>query len=109
MTDVDAPAPSFLRRRILGAIIAQLTQGATPDRIALSLGLGLALGLFPILGFTTLLCFVVAAALRLNQPIIHIINQLLWPIWIPMVAVYIKVGAAIYGSAAVPFDPVEVS
>ena len=33
----------------------------------------------------------------------------MWPIWIPMVAVYIKVGAAIFGAAAMPFDPAEVS
>lgn len=107
--DPAAPKPSFFRRRILGPIIAQLTQGITPDRIAFTLAVGLALGLFPFLGFTTILCFVVAAALKLNQPIIQVLNQLLWPIWIPMVAVYIKVGAAIFGAAAMPFDPAEVS
>lgn len=108
-SDPAAPKPSFFRRRIVGPITAQLTQGITPDRIAFTLGLGVALSLFPFLGFTTILCFVVAAALKLNQPIIQILNQLLWPVWIPMVAVYIKAGAAIYGAPAMPFDPVEVS
>jgi uncharacterized protein (DUF2062 family) len=104
-----APKPSFFRRRIVAPITAQLTQGITPNRIAFTLGLGVALALFPFLGFTTILCFAVAAALKLNQPIIQILNQLMWPVWIPMVAVYIKVGAAIYGAPAMPFDPVEVS
>jgi uncharacterized protein (DUF2062 family) len=107
--DPAAPKPSFFRRRILGPITAQLTQGITPDRIAFTLGLGVALSLFPFLGFTTILCFAVAAAFKLNQPIIQVLNQLMWPIWIPMVAVYIKVGAAIFGAAAMPFDPAEVS
>ena len=107
--DPAAPKPSFLRRRIVGPITARLTQGITPGRIAFTLGLGVALSLFPFLGFTTILCFIVAAALKLNQPIIQILNQLLWPVWIPMVAVYIKAGAAIYGAPAMPFDPVEVS
>ena len=107
--DPAAPKPSFFRRRILGPITAQLTQGITPDRIAFTLGLGVALSLFPFLGFTTILCFAVAAALKLNQPIIQVLNQLMWPIWIPMVAVYIKVGAAMFGAAAMPFDPAEVS
>jgi len=108
-SDPADPKPSFFRRRIVDPITAQLTQGITPDRIAFTLGLGVALSLFPFLGFTTILCFVVAAALKLNQPIIQILNQLLWPVWIPMVAVYIKAGAAIYGAPAMPFDPVEVS
>ena len=107
--DPAAPKPSFFRRRILGPITTQLTQGITPDRIAFTLGLGVALSLFPFLGFTTILCFAVAAAFKLNQPIIQVLNQLMWPIWIPMVAVYIKVGAAIFGAAAMPFDPAEVS
>ena len=103
------PKSSFFRRRIVAPITAQLTQGITPDRIAFTLGLGVALSLFPFLGFTTILCFLVAAALKLNQPIIQILNQLMWPVWIPMVAVYIKVGAANYGAPAMPFDPAEVS
>ena len=107
--DPVAPKASFFRRRIVAPITAQLTQGITPDRIAFTLGLGVALSLFPFLGFTTILCFAVAAALRLNQPIVQVLNQLMWPLWIPMVAVYIKVGAAIYGAAAMPFDPAEVS
>ena len=82
-SDPAAPKPSFLRRRIVGPITARLTQGITPGRIAFTLGLGVALSLFPFLGFTMILCFVVAAALKLTQPITQILNQLLWPVWIP--------------------------
>lgn len=90
-------------------IVAQLTQGITPDRIALTLGVGLACGVFPFLGFTTALCFVAAAALRLNQPIIHVVNQLLWPVQIALIPVYVKLGATLYGAETLPFDAQEVS
>jgi uncharacterized protein (DUF2062 family) len=103
------PRPSFWQRRVIQPILAQLTQGVTPDRIALTLGVGLACGLFPFLGFTTALCFVVAWLMRLNQPIVHVINQLLWPVHLPMIAVYVHLGERLYGARAMPFDPEEVS
>ena len=104
-----APVRSFWRRRIADPIITQLTQGTSPEKIALTLAVGVAAGLFPFLGFTTLLCFLVALALRLNQQIIHVINQVLWPIHLTMVLVYISMGAWIYGATALPFDPSEVT
>ncbi|MFM1851054.1 MAG: hypothetical protein RIS54_738 [Verrucomicrobiota bacterium] len=103
------PRRSFWQRRILDPIITQLTQGISPDRIALTLAVGVAGGLFPFLGFTTLLCFVLALALRLNQPIIHVVNQVLWPVHLTMVVVYIRAGAWLYGTEALPFNPTEVT
>lgn len=104
----EPPPPSFWQRRVVQPIGAQLTQGITPDRIALTLGVGLACGVFPFLGFTTALCFVAAAALRLNQPIIHVVNQLLWPVQLALIPVYVRLGAALYGAEALPFDPHEI-
>ena len=103
------PRPSFWQRRVIQPILAQLTQGVTPDRIALTLGVGLACGLFPFLGFTTALCFAAAFMLRLNQPIIHIINQLLWPAQLAGIPVYVWLGQNIFGAPPVPVDPQEIA
>ena len=46
----------FWRERVLGLIVAQFTQGVTPQKISLTIALGLTLGIFPILGATTALC-----------------------------------------------------
>lgn len=89
--------------------MAQLKQGTSPDKIALTVTMGVVGGLFPVLGLTTLLCFLLALLLRLNQPIIHVINQLLWPVHLAMIVVYIKIGATLYGAAVMPFDAEEVS
>lgn len=94
---------------MLDPIVAQLTQGVTPDRIALTLALGVACGVFPFLGFTTALCAVVAAALRLNQPIIHVVNQLLWPVQLAGIPLFVALGQKLYGAPPVPVDPAEIA
>jgi uncharacterized protein (DUF2062 family) len=103
------PRASFWRRRVLAPIVAQLTQGVTPRKIALTLALGLVCGLFPFLGLTTALCFAVAFVFKLNQPIIHVINQLLWPVQLPLIAVYVKAGARLYGADVRTFNVEEIT
>jgi uncharacterized protein (DUF2062 family) len=101
-------ARSFWQRRVQDPIVAQLTQGATPDKVALTLGIGLAGGLFPFLGFTTLLCTVAAIVLRLNQPIIQIVNQVLWPVHFPGMFVYAWLATKLFKLPPIPFDPEEI-
>lgn len=87
-----SPSRNLWQRRVRDPIVSQLTQGVTPDKIALTLAVGVACGLFPCLG-TWILCFVVALVLKLNQPIIQIVNQLLWPIHLPAIPFYLSLGA----------------
>lgn len=91
------PKRTFWQRRVRDPIVAQLTQGITPEKIALTVAIGSACALFPILGFTTLLCFLVALALRLNQPIIQLINQAFWPLHVPAILLCVRVGEAMFG------------
>ena len=69
----------FLKRRLVRPIIELLRQGVTPDKLALSLALGVALGIFPALGWTTALCAIAALVLRLNLPAIQIVNYFMYP------------------------------
>jgi len=70
------PPPSFWQRRVIDPILRQLTQGISVQEIALTLAVGSACALFPILGTTTLLCLAVGIVLRLNQPLIQLVNGL---------------------------------
>jgi uncharacterized protein (DUF2062 family) len=63
---------SFLYRRLVRPILELLRQGVTPGKIALSLALGVVLGVFPVLGSTTALCTLAAITLRLNLPAIQL-------------------------------------
>jgi uncharacterized protein (DUF2062 family) len=63
---------SFLHRRLIQPLIDLLRQGVTPEKLALSIVLGLILGVFPVLGSTTALA---ALVLRPNLPTIQIVNS----------------------------------
>jgi uncharacterized protein (DUF2062 family) len=86
------PAPGFWRRRVVDVIVGQLKQGITPDKIALTIALGALLAIFPILGSTTLLCAIAAAGLRLNQPVIQLVNYLLYPLQIALLIPFYRAG-----------------
>jgi len=98
------PTRSLWQRRIRDPIIAQLTQGITPEKIALTLAVGSAFAVFPILGTSTLLCFLAAFALRLNQPITQLINQACWPIHLPVIYLCVRLGEKIFGAPHHHFD-----
>ena len=62
------------------------------------------LGVFPILGSTTALCLAAAALLKLNQPVIHLVNWFAYPLQIPLILVFIRLGEKIVGAPPVPFS-----
>lgn len=99
-----APARNFWQRRVRDPLVLQLTQGITPHKIALTVAIGSALALFPILGTTTLLCFLVGLMLRLNQPIIQLINQAFWPLHVPAIYACVRLGERLVGAPHVPFN-----
>src|SRR5579862_8497564 len=82
----------FWREGVVALVVGQLTQGVTPDKIALSVALGLTLGIIPILGVTTVLCAAAAIWLRLNQPVIQLVNWLVYPLQLALVLVFIRIG-----------------
>ncbi len=98
-----APAPppgptrTFWQRRVIDPVLAQLTQGITPEKIALTIAVGSALALFPMLGVTTLFCFLAGIVLRLNQPIIQVVNYLCTPIHIPLIFYCLHLGEKLFG------------
>jgi uncharacterized protein (DUF2062 family) len=90
-TSAEPPRSSWLRR-VRVPLIALLTQGLTPDRISLTLGVGAACSMFPLLGFSSLLNLAVGLWLRLNQPILQILNQALGPLHLVMIIAYVRLG-----------------
>jgi uncharacterized protein (DUF2062 family) len=79
----------FLRRWFVQPIWQQLTQGVTPRKLAQALAWGLTVGIFPILGSTTLLAFCVGVPLRLNQPVLQAFKVLATPLqWFLLLGFY---------------------
>jgi uncharacterized protein (DUF2062 family) len=89
-------------------VLAQLRQGITPDKLALSLALGVVLSAIPVLGITALFCVAAAAALRLNQPAILAANYAATPLQVVLFVPFFRAGAWAFGAPPVSFSLEQV-
>ncbi len=69
-----------------------LRQGISPQRLALTLALGFAIGCIPVLGIPTVLCAALALSLRLNMPAIQAANYLAMPLQLFLVVPFVRLG-----------------
>jgi uncharacterized protein (DUF2062 family) len=93
---------NFWRRHFIQPVVHQLTQGITAEKIALTLALGSACALFPIVGTTTLLCLFVGIALRLNQPAIQLVNGICTPVHLPVIVLLYQLSNRLFGVSHAP-------
>jgi uncharacterized protein (DUF2062 family) len=94
---------SWLHRRIVIPILALLRMGATPERLAWSLAVGLVIGVNPLLGSTTLLALGIAAAFRLNFAASQLGNHAMYPVELAMFPVFVKLGSVLFRTAQLPW------
>jgi uncharacterized protein (DUF2062 family) len=87
---------TFWQRRVVDPVVAQLTQGITPEKIALTIAVGSALANFPVIG-TAWLCLLAGIILRLNQPIIQTVNILFTPIHLLLIPNFFYWGNKLFG------------
>jgi len=88
---------SWFRRRVRGPLEAQLRQGLSPEGLAWSVAVGLALGIFPVLGTTTILCLLAGQLFRLNQPTLQLANYLAYPLQLVLILPFIRRGERLFG------------
>ena len=74
-----------------------LRQGVTPEKIALAIAAGAILGVFPVLGTTTLLCAAAAALLGLNLPLIQLVNAVVYPLQLILLIPMLQAGQWLFG------------
>jgi uncharacterized protein (DUF2062 family) len=86
----------FFHRRVVAPIVVLLTQGITPEKIALSLAFGIVLGIFPVLGSTTVLCAAAAMIFGLNLPAIQLVNYLIYPLQLVLLVPFIRMGEKLF-------------
>jgi uncharacterized protein (DUF2062 family) len=98
---------SIVRRRVVDPLLELLRQGVTPEKIALSLAFGVGIGIFPVLGISTVLCTVVAIVLRLNLPAIQLVNYLASPLQLALIIPFVRVGEHLLGLRAQPLSVSE--
>ena len=98
----------YFKRRLVRPILNLLRQGITPEKIALSVALGVALGLFPALGWSTALCAIVAIVLRLNLPAIQIVNYFVYPAQIALLVPFFRWGEKLFHAQHFPISVSQI-
>jgi uncharacterized protein (DUF2062 family) len=104
----DRMQEGFFRRRIVRPIVELMRQGVTPEKLALSIALGVALGVFPVLGTTTALCALAALILRLNLPAIQIVNYFVYPAQLALLIPFFRLGEKLFGAPHLPLSATQV-
>jgi uncharacterized protein (DUF2062 family) len=95
---------SFVRRRVFAPITALLLQGISPKHIAMSLAVGLIVGVFPVLGVTTVLCTIAAISLRLNLVAVHAVHFAATPLQVLLIIPFVRIGEHVVGASAQPLS-----
>jgi uncharacterized protein (DUF2062 family) len=75
-----------------------LSQGISPERLALTLALGFAIGCLPMIGIPTALCLVIALGLRLNLPAIQAANYAAMPLQVALIFPFVRLGGWMFAS-----------
>jgi uncharacterized protein (DUF2062 family) len=91
-------------KRFVQLIKSMLLHGLTPAGISLTIALGLAGSVFPILGTNTLVCLFFAAVFRLNHAIMQSVNWLGAPLQLLLIFPFLRLGERIFGAAPVPLS-----
>ncbi len=97
-----AGRPGFFRRRLAGPIGVLLQQGLSPEQVSRTLAVGTVCSLFPFLGATTTLNFLVGWRLRMNQPILQTLNLVLGPVQLVLILGYVRVGEWVWRAQGEP-------
>lgn len=89
---------TFFYRKFVLPVTALLRQGITPEKIALSLAIGIGLGVFPVPGSTTILCALAAILFRLNLPTVQLVNYFVYPLQLALLIPFMRFGEILFRS-----------
>lgn len=86
----------MVRRKFRKLVKDIFVQGISPQKLALTLSLGIFIGTVPVLWGATVVCAALAFKLRLNHPAIQAANYLVYPVQIALVVPFYRLGARIF-------------
>ncbi|MFN0076774.1 MAG: DUF2062 domain-containing protein [Prosthecobacter sp.] len=95
---------SLWRRWVVNPVIAQLTQGIAPGKIAQAIAFGVTIGVFPLLGTPTLLSLAIGIPMKLNQPVLQVFRELSYPLQLATVLLFMRGGESLFGAEHVPLS-----
>ena len=97
-------AAAWARRRLWEPVKAQLRQGLSPRGLVWSACLAFGCSLCPVIGATTLLCLVVGTVLRLNHPVMQVVNYLAYPLQLALILPFWRLGERVFNAPRMDLD-----
>jgi uncharacterized protein (DUF2062 family) len=99
---------SFFSCKIVEPVVALIKRGISPERISLGMACGIVLGIFPVLGATTILCGLAAIIFRLNLAATQLVNYLVYPLQIMLIIPFFHLGALLFQVEPLPLSAQEL-
>ncbi len=85
--------------KIIERLSAWLKDESSTEKLALTVALGVVLGVFPFFGIPTILCGLAAAVWRLNFPALQLVNYFAYPLQIALLWPFARLGGALFGAS----------
>lgn len=98
----------YINIKLIYPILEFLKQGMSPGSLALAIVFGFAIGIFPMLGVTTIICAAVAFIFRLNMVVIQLVNYFVYPLQLILFIPFIKIGGIIFNTSPFPYTTNEI-
>jgi len=94
---------AWFKRRVIIPIRVALKNGISQKRIAVSLALGITVGLIPFYGLTTILVAAIALLLKLDLIIMQVVHYIVHPIQIALIVPFFKAGNFFFSDNTINF------
>ena len=85
-----------------------ILQGSSTRQLSFAVAIGVTFGLFPIMGVSIPFCFVAAMVFKAPQPLTHGVNYAMYPLQIPLIFAFVRLGEWIMGAPNVSLAPSEI-
>lgn len=99
---------NFVHGRVVRPLLRVAHLGASPDRLAWSLAIGLVIGFNPLLGTTTVVMLCLAWLLRLNFVASQVGIHVMTPVQLLLFLPFIKAGTVLFHTAALSMSPDQI-
>jgi uncharacterized protein (DUF2062 family) len=93
----------WVKRKFILPLIKAIKQGISVERLAVSLALGITVGLIPLYGVTTLIIGLIAISLRLNVVAMQVAHYIVHPLQLALLIPFLKLGDTLIKSSDVSF------
>lgn len=95
---------NVIQRVVIEPVKRLLRMGATPEKLAWSLAVGVVVGMNPLIGSTTVVVLALAGVFRLNMVASQLGNHAMYPVELAMFPVFIKLGSVLFSTARMPIE-----